>query len=217
MRKQKKRQGLGKVEIKKHIIVSVASYLVTRTVKFTKSQLINILGLAKASFYYQDQQTSKDEQLKEQILSVLNLNPSYGHRRVALALDIGKKRARRVMKKYGIKPYKRKRAWKKRRDLRRPSAIFVNLVKGQCPLVPNHTWVSDFTYIRHQQRYIYLATFMDLYTREIIGWHISNRHTKELILNALLDGIKTNKLRMPQIIHSDQGSEVQLPGLHQLS
>lgn len=207
MRKQKKRQGLNRVEIKKKIVASVTCYLVTRTVKFTKSQLINILGLAKASFYYQDKQTSKDEQLKEQILSVLNLNPSYGHRRIALALGIGRKRARRVMKKYGLKPYKRKRAWKKRRDLQRPPAIFANLVKGQCPLTPNHTWVSDFTYIRHQQRYIYLATFMDLFTREIVGWHISNRHTKELVLKALLDGFKTTNFKAPKIIHSDQGSE----------
>jgi len=111
------------------------------------------------------------------------------------------------MKKYGIKPYKRKRAWRKRRDLRRPPAIYANLVKHQCPLISNYVWVSDFTYIRHQNKFVYLATFMDLYTREIVGWHISNRHTKELVLNALLDGVKTNKFRLPRIIHSDQGAE----------
>jgi len=163
--------------------------------------------LAKASFYYHNQQDFKDEQLKDQILSVLSLNPSYGHRRIAIALDIGRKKARRVMKKYGIKPYKRKRAWKKRRDLRKHPAVFNNLIKTQSPLVPNYAWAADFTYIRHQQRYVYLATFMDLFTRQIVGWHISNRHTKELVLKALVDGIKANKFKLPKIIHSDQGSE----------
>jgi putative transposase len=167
-----------------------------------------VLAISRSSFYQPESQLkTKDELLKEQILSVLNINPSYGHRRIALALGIGKKRARRVMRKYGLKPYKRKRAWRKRRDLKRPSAVFANLVKGQCPLVPNYAWVSDFTYIRYQQGYIYLATFMDLFTREIVGWHIANRHTRELVLTALLDGIKANRFKLPKIIHSDQGSE----------
>ena len=173
-----------------------------------KTLVSDVLGISRASFYQPSSKLqSKDELLKERILSVLNLNPSYGHRRMALALGIGKKRARRVMKKYGLKPYKRKRAWKKRRDLRRQPAVFANLVKGQCPLTPNYTWASDFTYIRYRQKYIYLATFMDLFTREIVGWHISNRHTKELVLNALLDGFKTTNFKSPKIIHSDQGSE----------
>ena len=83
------------------------------------------------------------------------------------------------MNLYGIKPYKRKARWSKRRDLNKLESIFTNQIKGCFPIVPNHTWVSDFTYLRYNSRFIYLATFMDLYTREIVGWHLSARHTKD--------------------------------------
>jgi putative transposase len=137
---------------------------------------------------------------------VLSINPSYGHRRIALALNIGKKRVRRVMKLNGIKPYKRQARWTKRRDLRRPEAKYQNQIKGSSPIRPNIIWVSDFTYLKYQEKVIYLATFMDLFTREIVGWHISGKHTKELIIEAFIDGFKTTGT-IPKIVHSDQGSE----------
>lgn len=149
---------------------------------------------------------SKDELLKDQILSVLPNNPSYGHRRIALALGIGKKRARRVMKKFGIKPYKRKARWRKRRDERRPESQYPNLVKGICPIRAGFVLVGDFTHIIYQSKVVYVATFMDLYTREIVGFSISNRHTKEFVLEAFLDALK-NLDRLPHIVHTDQGSE----------
>lgn len=139
-------------------------------------------------------------------MSCLELNPSYGHRRIALALGVGKKRVRMVMRKYGIKPYKRKARWVKRRDLRRLPAPYANLIKGTCPIRPGTVLVGDFTHVIYQSRVFYLATFMDLYTREIVGWYISHKHTKELVLEALLDAIKTLG-KLPYIVHTDQGSE----------
>lgn len=147
-----------------------------------------------------------DEILKEDILSVLALHPSYGHRRIALTLHVGKNRVRKVMKKYGIKPYKREGRWRKRRDERRQPQPYPNLIKGICPLRPNTVLVGDFTHLTYQGKVIYLATFMDMTTREIVGWHISHRHTKEIVLEALLDAIKTLK-GVPKVVHTDQGSE----------
>lgn len=110
------------------------------------------------------------------------------------------------MKLFGIKPYKRKARWKKRRDERRQPAPYQNLVKGICPIRAGVVLVGDFTYLQYQERIYYLATFMDLFTREIVGWSISHHHTKELILEAVLDAIK-NLDRLPRIVHTDQGSE----------
>jgi len=76
--------------------------------KAPKKQITKLLGIAKSVCFYQSKRPSKDEELKDKILSVLASNPSYGHRRIAIALSMGKKRVRRVMKLYGIKPYKRK-------------------------------------------------------------------------------------------------------------
>lgn len=134
------------------------------------------------------------------------LNPSYGHRRIALALGAGKKRIRRVMRKYDIKPYKRKARWSKRRDLRREAAPYENLIKGSFPAAPGETLVGDFTHMVHQGRIIYLATYMDLCSREIVGWFVSNRHTKEIVIEAFLDAIKSLG-KLPRVVHTDQGSE----------
>lgn len=111
------------------------------------------------------------------------------------------------MQIYKIHPYKRKARWRKRRDERRIPAPFPNHIKYSCPCVPNHTWVSDFTYIPFKKKFIYLATLMDLYTREIVGWHISNRHTKYLVMEAFLDAVVNQKMNRPKVVHSDQGVE----------
>lgn len=171
-----------------------------------KNQIIKLLGIAKSVCFYQSKRIEKDEGLREQILSVLSVNPAYGHRRIALALGVGRKKVRRVMKLYGFKPYKRKARWRKRRDERRPEAVYRNLIKGSFPVVPNHTWVSDFTYLRFDSKFVYLCTFMDLYTREIVGWNLSTRHTKQLIINAFFDAFENTGV-LPKFVHSDQGVE----------
>ena len=173
------------------------------------------LGISRQWLYKTDfLQVSKDECLKGQILAVLTHQPSYGHRRIAIELGVGKKRVRRVMRAYGIKPYKRKARWRKRRDERRKPAPFSNQIKSQCPLTPNHTWVGDFTYLRFRSKFLYLATFMDLFTREIVGWHLSTSHTKSLVLQAFFDGLANRDFQKPTFIHSDQGVHYTSPKFH---
>ena len=169
--------------------------------------MTRLLGIARATIYKLPKDHEKeDELLKEHILAVLEQNPSYGHRRIALELKRGKRTIRRVMKLYGIKPYKRKGRWRKRRDERREPQPYPNLIKGTCPILPATVLVGDFTHIVHQRKILYVATYLDLYTREIVGWHVGSHHTKELVLEALLDAIKTLG-RTPKIVHTDQGSE----------
>jgi len=184
----------------------VKDELAIRAIELKDNLVARFLGISQSVFFYRPKLVNEDSKLKEQILSVLESNPSYGHRRIALALGINKKRVRRVMKQFNIKPYKRKRKWRKRRDERRPEAQFQNLIKGSFPIVPNITWVSDFTYLRFNSRFIYLCTFMDLFTREIVGWSLSTRHTKDLIIEAFFDGFQ-NQGRLPKFVHSDQGVE----------
>jgi transposase InsO family protein len=172
----------------------------------SRLRLSSLLGLSRTSCYYQHKQEEKDELLKEQVLDCLRLNPAYGHRRIALDLNLGKKRVRRVMRKFGTKPYKRKARWRKRRDERRKEAPYQNLIKGICPIKPNLVWATDFTYLRFKGRFVYLATFMDLFTGEVVGWSMSTKHNKQLIFNAFFDALQ-NAGQLPLIIHSDQGAE----------
>ena len=110
------------------------------------------------------------------------------------------------MKLYNIKPYKRKARWTKRRDLKKAPAPYQNLIKGTCPIIPGTVLVGDFTHMIYFSKVVYLATYMDLVTREIVGWFVAARHTKEMVIEAIVDAIKTLG-SLPRIIHTDQGSE----------
>lgn len=171
----------------------------------TKSLLSSLFGLTRKSLYLRSSSEAKDELLKNQILDCLSVNPSYGHRRIALELGVGKKRVRRVMKLYGLKPFKRKARWSKRRDKGKPDSGYPNLIKGFCPIVPKVVYAGDFTRLKWNGKAIYLATFIDLFTREIVGWSISTRHTFELVQDAFKEAL--TYFGKPMIVHTDQGSE----------
>lgn len=175
--------------------------------QFTKKDLAVSLGVSRSSLYYLPKRPLLDEELRRQIEAVLTDHRSYGHKRIALELKMGKNRVRRVMKKFGIKPYRRRtRLPVKSQDQNKPQAKYDNKIKNLCPIAPNEIWVSDFTYIRCQEIFIYLATIMDLYTREIVGWNISRFHNQELVIGALADALVRVK-KIPRFLHSDQGSE----------
>jgi len=172
-----------------------------------KSELARQLGVSRSMFYYSHKRPIIDEEIKRQIESVMTTHKAYGHKRIAMDLKLNKKRILRVMKKFGIKPYRRRsKKFIKKDDLGKPTTKFKNEIEIFCPIVPNIIWVTDFTYIKFQNKFIYLAVIMDLFTREIIGVNISRYHNSQLVLVAFIDALnKTGKV--PKYIHSDQGSE----------
>lgn len=66
-------------------------------------------------------------------------------------------------------------------------------------------WVQDFTYLKFQRAWYYLAVVLDLKTRQAVGWRLGTKHSSELTLAALTDALV--KYPSPTILHSDQGSE----------
>ena len=175
--------------------------------KTTKTELAKSLGISRSSLYYKPVRPALDLELKAQVESVMVDHTSYGHKRIAIELKMNKKRILRIMRKFNLKPYRRRsRKPVKKDDLGKEPTKYKNLIKGFCPIRPNVVWVSDFTYIEYQQKFIYLATIMDLFTREIIGFSISRFHNKELTIAALLDAVDKQRT-IPIYVHSDQGSE----------
>lgn len=176
-------------------------------IKQTKTALAKKLGVSRGMLYYQHKIPLLDEELKEDILAVMKNHPSYGHKRIAMELKVNKKRVRRVMKKFHLMPKRRrKQGFTKVDDLGKPESRYTNLIENFCPIRPNIVWVGDFTHIRFRDCWVYLATVMDIYTREIVGWHLATHHTKELIIEAFLDAVDKRKV-VPVYFHSDQGSE----------
>ncbi|WP_120188463.1 IS3 family transposase [Ammoniphilus oxalaticus] len=72
---------------------------------------------------------------------------------------------------------------------------------------PNQIWVADITYIPCRQGRMYLASILDLCTREIVGWRLGSRMTTDLVLGALDDAYKAKKPKEGLIHHSDRGSQ----------
>ena len=75
------------------------------------------------------------------------------------------------------------------------------------PSQPNQSWVTDITYTRTHEGWLYLGVVMDLYSRKIIGWSMGSRMVKELVLDALFMAVWRRKPASRVIVHSDQGSQ----------
>lgn len=71
---------------------------------------------------------------------------------------------------------------------------------------PNQAWVSDTTFIRTRQGWLYLAMMLDLYSRHVIGWAMSGRNNAKLVIDALQMATTRRTVEQAVIVHSDQGS-----------
>jgi putative transposase len=169
-----------------------------------KAVLARSLGLSRNTLYYVPKRPYKDAVLKDKILSVLEEHPAYGYRRIALHLKINKKQVQRVKQKYGIKPTILRKQPKYGKN--KSHAGVPNRIKSLCPIAPDVFWSGDFTYLWYHGRYIYLATVIDNYTREIVAWQIGLHHTARLVVDVLEEALRKRE-HTPEIFHSDQGSE----------
>ncbi|TSC55533.1 MAG: putative transposase orfB for insertion sequence element [Parcubacteria group bacterium Gr01-1014_18] len=178
--------------------------------QLTKKETAKKMGVSRSSLYYESKKEKKDLILKAKIEEVLKRQPRYGHKRVAMDLSardkkVNKKRVLRVMKIYDLHPKIRIRRHRKKDDENKPAMHYSNLIKDHFPTGINQVWVSDFTYIWYEGKFIYLATIIDLFSREVVGSNIMVRHDVNLIRGALKNAL--NQKKPPQILHSDQGSE----------
>lgn len=175
--------------------------------KTTKVALAKELGVSRSSLYYKPKKPPEDEALKSKIVAVMNEHPAYGHRRISIELCVNKKAIIRVMRKNGLRPRLR-RGFRhvKPDDQGRPETRVINILKLLCPLRPNVVWAGDFTYFWFTDRFWYLATVIDVRTREIVGWHVANHHTTDLIVEAFKDAVRRTGTAS-DYFHSDQGSE----------
>lgn len=161
------------------------------------------------NIYYLQTQAMKDRVVKDIIEKTFKTHPSYGHRRLALELNMNKKKILRVMHEFNLKP---PRAWYNKKFTTKSDptyqANYTNLLKNtnMTECVIGQVWSSDLTYIKFQGRFLYLAIIQDIVSKEIVGFNISDKHNSELVLKTLKDAtLKTKKV--PQIFHSDRGRE----------
>jgi putative transposase len=72
---------------------------------------------------------------------------------------------------------------------------------------PDQVWVTDITYIRTYEGWLYLTVVIDLYSRRVVGWSMNSSMATELVLDALMMAVWRRRPKTPVMIHSDQGSQ----------
>lgn len=136
----------------------------------------------------------------------------YGYRKVSddlreLGERCGINRVHRLMRSAGIRSQTgySKRKWKSGGP---PSIVAPNLLQRQFDVEePNRVWVTDITYIRTYEGWLYLAVVLDLFSRQVIGWSMGARIDTDLAMNALLMAVWRRRPENTVMVHSDQGSQ----------
>lgn len=162
------------------------------------------LGLNRKNIYYKNLQHAKDEALREDILKAWIKHPSYGHKRLGLELKVNHKRVRRVMKKFSLKPPRRKVNFYTTKSTEHHT--YTNLIKDFTPTHAHDLWCSDLSYFKYRGRMFYLATIEDIFTRQVVAFNVGIKHDSELVLKTIQEAILNTK-QLPVIFHSDQGTE----------
>ncbi len=137
--------------------------------------------------------------------------PAYGYRRLHEELEKGRgitvneKRIRRVMNKYGLKALIWRGFKVKTTNSLHNFGYAENKISGITVKAKNEVWVTDITYIRISSYFVYLACVMDLFTRKIVGYALSDRLEATVCLQALRNAVEAEKPKPGLIHHSDRG------------
>lgn len=136
---------------------------------------------------------------------------TYGARRVwhdllAEGISCGLHRVERLMRQQGLRARPRRRGLPK--DQGERSVIAGNVLDRQFTADgPNQKWVADFTYIWTAEGWLYVAAVIDLFSRRVVGWSMSDAMTAQLVTDALIMAIWRRGKPDALLHHSDQGSQ----------
>ena len=187
---------------------------------FSIEELCDCFGLSRSGYYaWMSREPSararEDALLKERIESLHKQSKRrYGYRPIYHhlqdeCLDCGRDRTLRLMNEMKITGTQKKRFKPLCTDSNHDFGYRANLLRewGK-PQRIDQVWVADTTYLRTEAGWSYLATVMDLFSRRVIGWSVSNHNDSKLVCRALQSAILTRGGSLPPklIHHSDRGS-----------
>ena len=167
-----------------------------------------LLGLARSTLYYTPAKANnRDLKLMEELDRLYLEDPTRGTRRMTKELNkmgyqVGRTHVRTLMQIMRLKTV-----------YCRPRTTVIDPAKYKYPYLlrnldivqPNHVWCLDITYVPMRRGFMYLLAIMDIYSRYIVGWSLSNTMEAEWVVRTLKEAI--NNYGKPEIINSDQGSQ----------
>ena len=173
--------------------------------EYSVREICETLGFNRSSFYYHPQEDPSEELLRSEIEKLVGRYPRYGYRRIMQLLlrqgyTVGTRRVARLMKEMNLLVCV-KRACQTTKSLQRDKP-WTNLLETLEVSHQDQVWVGDITYVRLKGRFIYVCLLMDVFTRMIKAWQISQHLNQSLTLKPLKEAFCHS---VPEIHHSDQG------------
>jgi putative transposase len=185
---------------------------------FSVRMMCRILFVSSSGYYdWRDRpdslHTQENARLSNKIKCIFDEEKSrVGAKRIAKRLKaegnaIGRHRVARIMRSQGWRA-KAARKYKATTNSNHKLPVAPNLLQQNfAASTPNEKWVSDITYIWTDEGWLYLAVVMDLYSRMIVGWALSERMTSTLVIDALQMALWGRKMPSRVVVHSDRGSQ----------
>jgi putative transposase len=189
----------------------------TEKAHFPVSVLCDVLEVSRSGYYaWKDRPPSarevQDAELASEIATTHARSKSrYGSPRVHRALRkrgvcVGRKRVERLMRSGGLVA-KQKRRFRRTTDSKHSHPIAPNvLARNFEPEAPNRSWAGDVTYIQTTEGWAYLAILLDLFSRRVVGWAISDTNDTALALAALDRAVRSRVVLPGLVQHTDRGS-----------
>ena len=192
-------------------------FITEHRAEFPVRRMCEMLNVSPSGYYaWCKRPPSAREMANEELLTEIEAvfeksRKTYGSPRVYKKLKdkvrCSENRIARLMRLRGLKAKQAKR-YKTTTKRNRAHPVAPNLLKRDFVAQrPNQKWLADITYISTWEGWLYLATVLDLYSRNIIGWAMSERMTDDLTLNALRMALRQRRPDLDLVHHSDQGSQ----------
>jgi len=186
--------------------------------EFPVTVMCRVLKVSRGGYYAwklrpESPRLSQDRRMAVTIAAIQQMvKRVYGAPRVHRELKargekVGRKRVARLMKQNGLQSRCR-RKFRVTTQSNHSHAVAPDLLQRNfTPVAPNQAWVADITYISTRQGWLYLAVVLDLYSRMVVGWQLSTRISRRLVLDALQMAVARRQPTAVLVHHSDRGSQ----------
>jgi putative transposase len=194
------------------------AFIATEKACYPVALMCRVLKVSRAGYYAwckrpASQHTQEDQRLGLQVAAIYRESRGrYGSPRVHAELRergqrTGRKRVARLMQTAGLRAREHRR-FRCTTDSRHGMAIKQNLLERRFTVpTPNRGWVTDITYVWTLQGWLYLAVILDLFSRRVVGWSLSERLERGIALDALKMALQDRQPPQGLLHHSDRGSQ----------
>jgi putative transposase len=200
----------------------IHQFISSEAANYPVSEICLMLGVSRSGYYGWAARPEPADDFAPRVEDTFwRHSRRYGSRRVTIELQaeltaegkderIGRRRVQRLMRELGLCAIQPRRFVPRTTDSRHGQQMSPNLLLERAINVerPRQVLISDITYLPLQDgKWAYLATWMDLFSRKIVGWAVAASMTAELVIDALKKAILRERLQAGLILHSDRGGQ----------